>query len=466
MQMLPACTRTSSNLMAKTLGTPIVGDEHSSKPSTRIARQRKSVRSLERTAALPVNSRRSLSLKGAPSAEGKYCLINLGDTRRLALLVTARGEGSFRQQAEDVLQVMQAMLAEDSELATITAQTVFLRDAGDQAECERLFTKHYGPRVPVTSFVVQPPCCGAALAVEAWAISGESVSVERHSSQLLAVEYDGMRWIYCGDVAARRLVAYEQATECFEELGRLLQQAGSRFESVIRTWLYVGGITDREAATSRYQEMNRARADFYRGTQFGRSLPIRNGIHSVYPASTGIGMCGSGMRMACMALETERQDIFLLPLENPQQISAYAYDPRYSLQSPKFSRGMALMAGDYLTSWISGTASIVSAETRHVGNLEAQTEQTIDNIERLIATENFARHHIPDAGATLHDLAKIRVYLKRAEDFARCREICERRFGPVPALYIVADICRPELLVEIEGVAFSKRSDSSVIGLR
>lgn len=57
-------------------------------------------------------------------------------------------------------------------------------------------------------------------------------------------------------------------------------------------------------------------------------------------------------------------------------------------------------------------------------------------------------------------MAKIRVYLKRPEDLAKCRSICERRFGVVPAVYAVADICRPELLVEIEGVAFSRLARS------
>jgi hypothetical protein len=52
--------------------------------------------------------------------------------------------------------------------------------------------------------------------------------------------------------------------------------------------------------------------------------------------------------------------------------------------------------------------------------------------------------------------------LKRAQDFAKCRAICERRFGAVPAIYAIADICRPELLVEIEGVAFSRYSPHAV----
>jgi len=112
--------------------------------------------------------------------------------------------------------------------------------------------------------------------------------------------------------------------------------------------------------------------------------------------------------------------------------------------------------GDYVTTWISGTASIVNSETRYPGDVEKQTEQTIDNIERLIAPDNFALHGVAGAGASLSDVAKIRVYIKRAEDLAKCRAVCQRRFGKVPVIYALADICRPDLLVEIEGVAFSR----------
>jgi enamine deaminase RidA (YjgF/YER057c/UK114 family) len=62
---------------------------------------------------------------------------------------------------------------------------------------------------------------------------------------------------------------------------------------------------------------------------------------------------------------------------------------------------MALGLGHYITTWVSGTASIVDSESRFTGNVEGQTEQTIDNIERLIAPENFATHGLKGAGATL-----------------------------------------------------------------
>jgi enamine deaminase RidA (YjgF/YER057c/UK114 family) len=123
---------------------------------------------------------------------------------------------------------------------------------------------------------------------------------------------------------------------------------------------------------------------------------------------------------------------------------------------------MAVAIGDYVTTWISGTASIVNSESVHRGDVARQTEQTIDNIEDLISRENFERHGMEGAGARLHDLAKVRVYLKRAEDYERCRAICERRFGPLPIIYAQADVCRPELLVEIEGVAFSRLDPTAV----
>ena len=218
----------------------------------------------------------------------------------------------------------------------------------------------------------------------------------------------------------------------------------------------MGGITAPEAGGQRYQELNRARTDFYQDIHFNCASLNSNGSDGVYPASTGIGMTGSGLVASCMALETTRPDVLLLPLENPRQTPAYAYDSKHSPQSPKFSRAVALVLGDYITTWVSGTASIVDSESCHLGDVEKQTEQTIDNIERLIAASNFEAHGLKGAGASLGDLAKIRVYLKRAEDLAKCRAVCEERFGPVPAIYATADVCRPELLVEIEGVAFSR----------
>ena len=425
------------------------------------ARTRGQVAKPSRGPGLPVRPRVVIAETGSNLAkDAGWSRVDLGAVTRVAFMITPRGQGALREQVGEVLSAVRAVLDRHPEPMTMTLQTVFLKDARHQAECERLFAEFSGSERPVTNYVLQPPCGGAALALEAWAIGGKSVEVEHFGSHALAVAYDGVRWVYCAGVkpAASLRGVYPQALDALGRMRAALEGAGSSFDRVVRTWFYLGGITETEAGVQRYEELNRARTDFYRDIRFHCSSLASSPTQGIYPASTGIGRAGRGLVTSCMTLQTRRADVFLVPLENPQQTPAYSYDSRHSSQSPKFSRAVALGLGDYVTTWVSGTASIVQADSRHPGDPVKQTEQTIDNIERLIGAENFARHGLKGAGAKLNDLAKIRVYLKRPEDLAKCRAVCERRFGSVPAIYAVAGICRPELLVEVEGVAFSRYS--------
>ncbi len=159
--------------------------------------------------------------------------------------------------------------------------------------------------------------------------------------------------------------------------------------------------------------------------------------------------------MSCMAFSTDRDDIKAVPLENPRQTAAFDYAAAYSPESPKFSRAMALSCGRYATIFVSGTASITNSETQHCGDVVGQTHETLDNIQALIAEENLAAHGLPGHGTTLDGLAGVRVYIKHQEDYEKTRAVCEERLGELPTIYAVADVCRPDLLVEIEGIAFS-----------
>jgi enamine deaminase RidA (YjgF/YER057c/UK114 family) len=147
-----------------------------------------------------------------------------------------------------------------------------------------------------------------------------------------------------------------------------------------------------------------------------------------------------------------------VPIENPRQTAAYRYGARYSPRSPKFSRAVAVTCGPYAMIFISGTASITNSETRHAGDAAAQTRETLDNIAALIAEENLARHGLPGLGTTLGGIGLARVYVKRKDDYERVRAVCEERLGELPTVYAAADVCRPDLLVEIEGVALSHRA--------
>jgi len=251
--------------------------------------------------------------------------------------------------------------------------------------------------------------------------------------------------------------AYDSTINSFEQIRLLLDDVNIRFDQAIRFWLYCGAISDCEGTVSRYQEINRARADFYKDIPFLDGRLSRSHRGRAYPASTGIGVGGGGIVLSAIALATDREDIVAAPLENPRQTPAYDYFARYSPASPMFSRAMALSCGDDATIFISGTASITSSETQHTDAI-AQTHETLDNITVLISEENLGRHGLPGLGTSLEGLGLVRVYIKRDEDYAAVRAVCRERLGELPTIYAVADVCRPELLVEIEGIAFSRRA--------
>ncbi len=391
-------------------------------------------------------------------SEQSHTVVDLDGVHRIALMITPRADGDIADQAWEAISTMRAILRQQSIPMTATSQTIFLKHAEDEAVCRRLFEAYFGEKTPVTNYIVQPPCGGQRLAVEAWAIGGEGVEVDFLDPKMVAISYDGLRFVHLSGITPRRLSekAYIQAKDSFDEVACQLEKAGTKFHDVVRAWLYQGGITDVEEGTERYRELNRARTDFFTEQEAKGLLQIRRHGVNYYPACTGIGMIGHGLVISCMTLQTDRDDVRLLPLENPNQTSAFHYSAKYSPKSPKFSRAMAVILGNYVTTWISGTASIVHSETVHIGDAAKQTEQTIDNIEALISSENFARHGVPNAGAKLEDLAKVRVYIKHPEDYEACRAVCEQRLGSLPTIYAIADVCRPDLLVEIEGVAFSK----------
>lgn len=395
------------------------------------------------------------SLKLGPE---RHSVVDLGALARLAIMIEPVSRGSFSEQATELFAQLHCIVCCRETGLTPTTLMVFLRDAADETECRQTIALRFGEKAPVVSCVVQPPCSGAALGVELWAVGGENVEVKRFGPQAISVESDGIRWVHCGGVVGEPIgpdSAHEESASAFQHLSEQLGLAGVDFGQVLRTWIYVNQITEGPDGRQRYQELNRARTTFFDGIRLCGKNRASWAPETIYPASTGIGTQGKRIVLNAVALDTERSDVFFMPLENPAQTSAFDYNVKYSPKTPKFARAMAIIQGHFVTTMVSGTASIVDAKSVHIGDIERQTEQTIDNIERLIAPENFVRHNMPGVGASLTDIAKLRVYVKHVEDYEKCRAVCEARLPNIPAIYLHADVCRPDLLVEIEAVAFS-----------
>lgn len=400
-------------------------------------------------------------VKRVSSAGVGYATADLSQVRYIFASAVPRAGGDLYEQARDALHTIEELIRGEDMHAAIIRQAVFLHDPDEYETCKQIIAEFYGDQMPATAYVVQPPCEEKLLAIEAWGVARKNgdVAIDRVSDNLVIVHHSGLDIAHCAGIVPQtdEPDVYTRSRNAFDRMTGALAARGFRFDQVIRTWLYLGDIVGPEGETQRYKELNRARADFYEDIRFleGRVPATFDG--AVYPASTGIGASDRNVMMGCVGLQSSRDDLALLPLENPQQTSAFAYEAGYSPKSPKFSRAMAAVVADTAAILVSGTASIVHSQTRHVGDVEKQTAQTIDNIEALIAEPNFARYGFPGLGATLDDLALCRVYIKHKEDYAKTRAICEARLGELPTIYAVADVCRPDLLVELEGVAFVQR---------
>ena len=360
----------------------------------------------------------------------------------------------------DALRMIVCVMENEGARNSVVSQSVFVADANLIGECRQMVRDFYGEHVPATSYIPQHPCQGTLVAIEAMGVGGgpSKVEIQRHGEQAVVTRHGGVTWTHVGQVVPEipEPTVYPRSIDAFTRMREVLAGVNVRFDQIIRTWLYMGDIVGPEGETQRYKELNRALSDYYENVRFLAKHVPAGVTETVYPASTDIGTDIRDVIMSCLALTTKRDDVIARPLENPLQTSAFDYMACYCPKSPKFSRAMALTSGACTTYFISGTASITQSESQHIEDVEGQTNQTLDNIAALISPSNLDRHALPGRGATLEDLALARVYIKRQEDYEKTRKVCEHRLGELPIIYTVADVCRPELLVEIEGLAFSQ----------
>jgi Cd2+/Zn2+-exporting ATPase len=111
--------------------------------------------------------------------------------------------------------------------------------------------------------------------------------------------------------------------------------------------------------------------------------------------------------------------------------------------TPKFER--ARLLGN--TIFISGTAAIKGEQSLNNLNAVEQTAETMGIMDRLVSKENIPTEN----NGSHYDL--LRIYVKRSEDIEPVRDYMNVHYPETLKHYLVADVCRPELLVEIEGIA-------------
>lgn len=210
------------------------------------------------------------------------------------------------------------------------------------------------------------------------------------------------------------------------------------FPHLLRVWNYLPDINRDADGIERYRQFNRARRDAL--SACGRAVRGR------VPAASALG-AASGSPLVVYFLAGHVAPAFI---ENPRQLSAYRYPREYGSHAPVFSRATLLRQRDSLALFISGTASIVGHRSIHVGDTAAQTRETLANIAALLEEANRVER---GARFALDSLA-CKVYVRRPADLPAIRGQLGPALGAdARVIYLQADICRQDLLVEIEATA-------------
>jgi chorismate lyase/3-hydroxybenzoate synthase len=227
----------------------------------------------------------------------------------------------------------------------------------------------------------------------------------------------------------------EEATEA-AYLGLLQFHATTPYHHVWRIWSFVADINEGVGDEERYRQFCLGRARAFAAVH--ATLP---GIG--YPAATAVGKPAGARSLQVCWLAGRDPGV---EIENPRQLAAYRYPRRYGPAAPSFSRAM-LVPGLLL---VSGTASIVGHESMHAGDTIAQLHETLDNLDALLQhAGEVSGRRAPRLGPA----SLLKVYLRRAEDAAPVvQQLHARLGGELPLVILAADICRDELLLEIEAV--------------
>jgi len=246
---------------------------------------------------------------------------------------------------------------------------------------------------------------------------------------------------------ARQLEAeafHEQVAEAYATLPAVIER--SMKLQPVRFWNFVPGL-HRETPDGGdwYMLFNSARRDglarWLSGDGFEQRLPTAS------------------------AIDTHREDLVIhvlaaagpsRPMENPRQVSAYCYSRQFGQTPPSFARATALpdatpeaLKGAVL---IGGTASIVGETSRHLGDTDAQLDETLRNIAHLLGQTNTT---LSDAAQTrlLAMVRALRVYVVEPGDQPRVTDRLRQACPRLAYLEVLtAELCRPELRVEVEGL--------------
>ncbi|MBR8298327.1 endoribonuclease L-PSP [Burkholderia cenocepacia] len=374
-------------------------------------------------------------------------LVQMSDARLVALLHDARGRGDGLDRVFP------------GALGAVCIGAAGTPDASRAVAMARMLTDA-APGLPVAP--VQMALLGAEVApgeavCELWQCDAHDLRGERRGP--LHYRYSEAAGLVFGSLVVHETdAAYdasrdggtplERATfDAYRALFDLLDTLG--MPHPLRIWNTVPAINAVQFGVERYRQFNIGRQRAFDA--------CRRALTGGVPAACALGsveaVAGDASPAAPLAIHFLASRTPADSIENPRQVSAYHYPAQYGPRAPTFARAAAWADGEATpVLFVSGTASIVGHRTVHRGDVVAQTRETVANLAAVL--EQAARQgHGP---FSLADLG-YRVYVRDAGDtaaLAAIGRVLREAAGPhVRPLFVHADVCRDDLLVEIEASA-------------
>ena len=308
--------------------------------------------------------------------------------------------------------------------------------------------------VPI-SLVCQPPInCDTMM--EVWTFDYPSTEpsftfTKDKQSTVLHIDCPEFSCLFSTQYSADQETFKENTQETFRLFDASLQANGFDYHDIVRQWNYIENIIhveeDNDKPLQNYQIFNDLRSLYYGKSDF------RNG----YPSATGIGTQCGGCTIEAIAFKEKNRNS-IKPVSNSFQVDAHSYSSNVLIgngieeinhvSTPKFERGKYVQFGEKGFLFISGTASIIGEQTVYADDVSKQTLTTFKNIDHLVSTYNLNNN---DISVTSHPrLLNYRAYLKNKSDYSIVKSLCDKHYGVDMGFIVKADICRNNLLVEIE----------------
>lgn len=334
---------------------------------------------------------------------------------------------SFQEQLQSLAKAAKDLLSLDPQGTKCFMARCHVSDAANQSDTIKNILS---PLLNSTlSIIQQPPLDGTKIALWIYAVSNVEKEYINGISKLY---HNGYKHYWTTEKGNSEDSTYQQTVSLLDNSSNMLKKEGiSISDNCKRTWLYVNDIDNH------YADVVNGRNDV-----FDREK-LTEQTH--YIASTGI-FGYTGKRGVNVMLDT--YSIKGLKVEQTQYLYALSNLNRTSEYGVRFERGVAIKYGDRTHTFISGTASIDNmGNILYPNDIKKQTQRMWKNVEALLAEVDM---HLDE------DVAMMTVYLRDMADYNIVKVLFEKRFPNRPKAIVLAPVCRPGWLIEMECICIKE----------